>query len=696
MNDTEAQLDSALVHHRAGRLAQAKALYEQILRTQPGQPDALHRLGLLACQTGQHEAGIALMERSLAARPDAVCCNDLGIVLSERGQVAQAIERYRRAIALRPDYPEAHNNLGNALKDTGELEAAAASYRKAIGLRPDFPQAYVNLSAVQRRQKAYLLAIGTAQRAVQLAPGLAEAHNNLGNAYHGLDDLAAAAASYRRALELDPVDSNTHHNLSLVLLKQGRYGEAQLHCRRAMAACTSNASMHVCLGDILRAQGDMDGAIDAYRAAHQLDPGGATLALPRLLFCAAGSARVTPQQFLDDARRYGRLMASRARPFVHDRQKRAARAAGRPLRVGFVSPDLRQHPVGIFLESVLAHIDRTRIEPIAYATHPAEDDVTARLKAHFSAWHSLVGLDTESAARRILGDGIDVLIDLAGHTAWSALPVFCWKPAPVQSTWIGFFATTGCEAIDYIIGDRYVLPASEEHHFVEKPWRLPDCYVCFTPPPYDVEVASLPMLSAGTVTFGYFGKLTKVTDDVIALWSQLLCSVERSRLFLKAPALDARDLQQAMAHRFAIHGIAPERLTLEGASPRDQYFAAYNRVDIALSPFPYSAGTTTAEALWMGVPVLCLAGDRFVAHICESMLHTAGLGDWIAASRQAYVEKAVAFTNDRARLAHLRKTLRARVLASSLGDAPRFARTLEAAFRAMWDRYLAADDSAQM
>ncbi|MBN3761801.1 tetratricopeptide repeat protein [Burkholderia sp. Ac-20365] len=691
MNDTEQRLDAALDHHRAGRLAEAKALYGQILQAQPRQPDALHRLGLLACQTGQHEAGIALMEQSLTVRPDAVCCNDLGIVLRERGRPGQAIAQHRRALALRPDYAEAHNNLGNALRDTGELEAAAASYRHAIALRPDFAQAYVNLSAVFRRQKSYALAVSTAQRAVELAPALAQAHNNLGNAYQGLDDLAAAVACYRRAVELDPPDSAIHHNLSLVLLKQKQYGEALTHCRRAMQTCAPNASMYVCLGDILRAQGDMDGAIDAYRAAHERDPHAATLALQRLLFCSAGSPHVTPAQFLNDARHYGRVMASRARPFHHDRQQRAAHAAGRPLRVGFVSPDLRQHPVGIFLENVLAHIDRARIEPVAYATHPAEDEVSARLKTHFSAWHSLVALDTGSAAQRVLADNIDILIDLAGHTAWSGLPMFCWKPAPVQASWIGFFATTGCEAIDYVIGDRHVLPASEESHFVEQPWRLPDSYLCFTPPPYDVEAAPPPMFATGTVTFGFFGKLTKVTDDVVALWSQLLHAIPRSRLFLKARELEAHDIQQAIARKFAAHDIAPQRLTLEGESPRDQYFAAYNRVDIALSPYPYSAGTTTAEALWMGVPVLCLTGDRFVMHICESMLHTVGLEEWIAPDRQAYVEKAVAFSNDRTALAHLRGTLRARMLNSPLGDAPRFARSLDAAFHAMWQRYVSGD-----
>jgi protein O-GlcNAc transferase len=721
MNDHAQRLDAALAHHRAGRTAQAKTIYHQILQVQPGQPDALHLLGLLACQARQYDAGIALMEQSLAVRPDAVCLNNLGSMLREHGQLAQAIQRYRSAVTLGPDYPEAHNNLGkalreahepdaaahscaraielrpayadahynlgNALLDLGRLDEAAASYGKALALKPDDALAYSNLAVVLCRQRKFAAAVQAGLRAVALAPQLADAHNNLGNACQGLENLAAAAASYRRVLEIDPSDASAHHNLALVLLKQGQHAEALTHCRRAMTAASPSRSTYLCLGDILRAEGDMEGALDAYRQALALDPGSALQTLPRLLFCAAGSAQVTPAQFIADARRYGSLMALEARPFSHDRQARIAQCGTRALRVGFVSPDLREHPVGIFLENVLAYIDPNRIELSAYATHGLEDAVTSRLKPHFRAWQLLTGLDTQTAARRIYDDGIDVLVDLAGHTAWTGLPVFCWKPAPVQATWLGFFATTGCAAVDYIIGDRHVLPVDEEQHFVEKPWRLPDSYVCFTPPEYDVEPGPLPLLANGAVTFGYFGKLAKLTDHVVALWSRLLGAIPHSRLFLKAPGLEAQSVQQATAERFAMHGIGAARLVMEGASPRAQYFAAYRRVDITLSPFPYPAGTTTAESLWMGVPVLGMQGDRFVTHICESLLRTARLDEWIAADDEAYLQKAIAYASDREALTQMRASLRARVLASPLCDARRFAGNLEAAFCAMWERY---------
>lgn len=556
MNDIHDTLQSALAHHQAGRLAEAKTLYDAILTAQPGQPDALHFLGLLACQLKQYDAGLALMEHSLVERPDASYFNNLGNMLRESGRLDDAIARYRRAVALRPDYPEAHNNLGNALRDAREPTAAMESCARAIELRPGYAQAYnnlgnalqdlgdldgaathyvraieldasmamahANLSAVRHKQLRCAEALTHALDAIRLAPNLAEAHNHAGNAYHGLDRLDAAEASHRTAVTLNPADAGACHNLSVVLLKLQRLDEALVYCRQALQAGPPAVLMHVNLGDILRAQGNVDAAVHAYREALALvrdaaDDVAATV-LNRLLFSAAASACVNPADYLADARRYGRHLAARSTRHAHDPRERAVRAQGRPLRVGFVSGDLRLHPVGIFLESVLAHLERTRIDLRVYVTTDEEDAITAKLKPHANGWRSIAALGPEAAARMILDDEIDVLVDLAGHTQSSGLPVFGWKPAPVQASWLGFFASTGCDAIDYFIGDRYTLPDAEAHHFVEKPWRLPDSFLCFTPPACDVEVGPLPMAASGHPTFGCFGQLVKIGDDVVRAW----------------------------------------------------------------------------------------------------------------------------------------------------------------------------------
>ncbi|WAS54384.1 tetratricopeptide repeat protein [Burkholderia ambifaria] len=822
MNDIQQALQEALTHHQAGRLGEAKTLYDAILHAQPGQPDAMHFLGLLACQLKQYDAGLALMERSLAARPDASYFNNLGNMLRECGRLDDAIAHYRRAVALRPDYPEAHNNLGNALRDArdpaeamqscsraielrpgyaeaynnlgnvlqdlGELDAAAASYGKAIAFHPAYAEAHSNLGNVLRAQERHADAIVQYRRAIELNPALrvahrglaialratddfdgaleharaglepddaeghctlgrslrsmndfdgaarlferaceidpgyapawcrlgelrcqqgeyeeslrlcrhaieldpelADAYNFLGLAYHNLDRMAASELSHRHAIDLNPDDADAHHNLAAALFRLDKLDEAMSEYRIAQELGVDPVKIQLTLGDILWAKRDFAGAVAAFREAVEHDP---HRAYARLLFNMSSSPAFAPEEWVVDAQRYGDYLSRDARLLSHDREQRARQAHGRPLRVGFVSGDLRQHPVGIFLESVLAHLDRTRIEPHAYVTFVVEDDVTARLKSGFASWKKLTCLNRDQAARMIHDDGIDVLVDLAGHTNWSGLPVFAHRPAPVQASWLGFFATTGCRAIDYFIGDPHTLPADEAHHFVEQPWHLPDSYLCFTPPAYDVAVGPLPMATNGGVTFGCFGKLTKISDDVIALWSRLLHALPDARLMLKAHELGASDLNRATLERFARHGIGAHQLILEGGSPRAEYFNAYNRIDIALSPFPYPGGTTTAEALWMGVPVIGMKGGRFVTHICESLLHAAGMGDWIAADEDAYLAKAIAFARDRDALAALRATLRERTLASPLCDAARFARNLEDAFHGMWARYVAGD-----
>ena len=324
------------------------------------------------------------------------------------------------------------------------------------------------------------------------------------------------------------------------------------------------------------------------------------------------------------------------------------------------------------------------MELIAYPSHFRTDALTERIKACCYGWHSAVGLSDENLARRISDDGIDILIDLSGHTAHSRLPMFAWKPAPVQASWLGYFATTGVAAMDYLIADPWTVQKAEEASFTEKIWRLPDSYLCFTPPDVDVQVVPLPALTNGHVTFGCFNHLSKMNDAVVALWARVLQAVPGSRLFLKAKQLGEATVRQSVVERFATHGVDAGRLILEGAAPRAELLASYRRVDIALDPLPYPGGTTSVEALWMGVPVLTLAGERFLSHIGESILRNVGMPEWIAADADGYVARAVSYAGDLPYLATLRNGLRRQVLGSPLFDAPRFAHHFEAALRGMW------------
>jgi predicted O-linked N-acetylglucosamine transferase (SPINDLY family) len=321
--------------------------------------------------------------------------------------------------------------------------------------------------------------------------------------------------------------------------------------------------------------------------------------------------------------------------------------------------------------------------------------MTERLKPLFRRWTRVIGLRDAALAARIHEDAIDILIDLAGHTADNRLSVFARKSAPVQVAWLGYFATTGVQGMDYLLADPQVSPVDEASHFSETVWRLPEIYYCFTPPNVQLPVALLPAASNGHVTFGCFNKLTKMNDEVVQVWSRVLHALPAAKLMLKSKGLGDAAQRISVLQRYARHGIAPERLILEGASPRVEYLAAYRQVDIALDPFPYPGGTTTVEGLWMGVPALTLKGDRFIGHQGETIMTNAGLGEWIAQDMDDYVAKAITFGGDLAALADLRGRLRGQLLASPVCDAPRFARNFETALRGMWTKWCAEQGNAR-
>ncbi|MGY6238994.1 tetratricopeptide repeat protein [Burkholderia ambifaria] len=589
------------------------------------------------------------------------------------------------------DSPVATIEAALALHQADRLEEAETLYRRILEAEPRHADALHLLGLIGHQYGRYHEATELIMAAIEIKPD-ATYYYNLGNVMQANNRPAAAAECFRLAIELRPGYVDAYNNLGNAQRLAGHAREAVDAFCQAIALQPDHGQAYNNLGNALLDLNEIPAALEAYQHAVALRP---ELPEPRsnLLFAYHYSDAFDPHAYLDEAARFDALVTQRAQPYSTWQVDLSARI-GRPLRVGIVSGDLKAHPVGYFIEGMLAHVKRERIELHAYPTREMEDDVTARIKPRFASWTCVAGLDDAAAAARIHDDGIDVLIDASGHTIHNRLPLFAWKPAPLQMSWPGYFASTGMRAIDYVLGDRYVMPADEAAHFVERAWHLPDCYLCFTPPAVELDGGPLPMLANGYPTFGYFGKLAKLTDHVIDVWSRVLRDVPNVRLFVKAPHLDDPREQDALAARFAAHGIDAARLLFEGRSPRDEYLAAYRRVDLMLSPFPYPGGTTTAEALWMGVPVLGRRGARFLSHICESLLHAARLPEWIADDDDAYVAKAVAFARNPAELAVLRTTLRAQVLASPLCDAPRFARHFEEALHEMWVRRVDAAPGA--
>ncbi|HPT51594.1 MAG TPA: tetratricopeptide repeat protein [Accumulibacter sp.] len=606
-------------------------------------------LGVAYLQLGNSEAARIVLTRAAALLPrDAAVWDHLGVAERLSGDWPTAEKAFARSLALNSGRAETWVNRGNLQCDQGQRQAALTSFQRALELDPDCAEAIGSLGKVSHELGRLDAAARYCRELVARRPDLAEGHCNLGNVQRDFGEFDDAIASYRRALTIKPALAEAHSGLGRVWVDRGR----------------------------------LDDALSCYEQAVTIRPDFLE-AHSNLLNTMSHLGRQPPAAYLAAARRFGRQATQRAR---HPFTQWAPPVAGAPLRVGLVSGDLRQHPVGYFLENVLAHLDKDQIELHAYATHDEQDALSARLRPHLASWTALTAMSDQAAASRIHADRMQVLLDLSGHTAHNRLPVFAWRPAPVQASWLGYFATTGLTEMDYLLADPQVVPAGEEADFSETVWRLPETYLCFTPPAVglDLDVRPLPARDGRAITFGCFNNLAKLNDAVLDVWARVLLAVPGSRLLLKTALLDEENARRTTLGRFAQRGIAAERVLCEGRSPRAELLAAYHRVDIALDPFPYPGGTTSVEALWMGVPVLTRRGDRFLSRVGETIARNAGLADWIARDDDGYVALAAAHSHDLAALAGLRAALRERLPRSPLFDAPRFARHLAAALQGMW------------
>ena len=364
-----------------------------------------------------------------------------------------------------------------------------------------------------------------------------------------------------------------------------------------------------------------------------------------------------------------------------------SRDPDRRLRVGYVSADFRSHPVGWFFAPVFEHHDRKRFEVFCYSGVAHPDDFTETFRRQAECWRETLGDNDEKLAERIRADAIDILIDLSGHTRGHRLLTFARQPAPVQVTAGGHYDTTGMDAIDYLIADRFHAPEGAERYFSETLIRMPHDYICYEPPAYAPDVSGPPSLRRGYMTFGCYNNLSKLNDDVIALWAKILQALPTSRLRLQTRELNDAPTAERILDLFAERGIARERLHLLGGVPHRELLDAYGEIDIALDPFPYSGGLTTLEALWMGVPVVTLTGQTFCGRHSTSHLNNVGLSELVTATAADYVATAVALTQDTDRLTTLRRGLRAQMATSPLCDAKGYTRALEAAYREMWKKY---------
>ena len=683
LEPSQQQLDDLLEYYQTKQYDDAEKLSVSITEEFPKHPFAWKVLAIVLKQNGRINESLIASQKSVQLDlHDAEARNNLGNTLKEQGKLDESEASFRQAITLKPNYAEAHNNLGVTLEARGKLNEAEVCFRQAIVLKPNYAEGYNNLGNILKKQSKLDESEACFRQAIELKPDFAEAHNNLGVTLEAQSKLNEAEVSCRQAIKLKPDYAEAYNHLGAILQNLGRLNEAEASCLKAITLKPDHAKAYNNLGVILQKLGRLNETEASYRQAMKLKPDYAE-AHSNLLFLYSGFMYES-SHYLKKAREYGQQIA---KSVVSKYSTWLCVGNTKILRVGMVSGDLKNHPVGYFLEEFLNQLGEFDFELYAYTTQSNEDDLTLRIKPRFTRWKSLVGISDVDAADHIYNDGIHILIDLSGHTAQNRLPIFAWKPAPVQISWLGYFASTGVAEIDYILGDPYVTPTEEANHFSEKIWQLPESYICFTEPEVDIDVVSLPALDKKRVTFGCFNKIARITDPVVRVWSEILHAVPTAVLFLKDKNFDVESVRESFYDRFKFNGIQKDRLILEGESPRSKYLAAYNRVDIALSPFPYGGGTTSAEGLWMGVPVITMQGNHFLSHLGESIANNTGLSDWIAVDEEDYVAKAIAFSTDLEGLEKLRSRLRAQVLSRPLFDAERFANHFKNALRGMWKRF---------
>ncbi|OWK47277.1 TPR domain protein, putative component of TonB system [Fimbriiglobus ruber] len=669
-----------VVAYQTGQYAVALAYFTRACSLRPMSGAFHSNFGLASQALGQVDQAVTAFRRATELLPDAAEAHfNLGNALKEQRSVADARTSYLRALELDPNHTRAHNNLGNLFRDQGELDAAERSLRRAVELEPAYPDSLANLGNVLWDRGQLDEAERYCRDAIRAKPDYAAAWTNLGNVLRSQKRWAESESAYRRALELQPELAEIHGNLGAVLLDQGRLDEAIGFFRRAVELRPERSEAHSVLGNALLTGGQIEEGDACYRRAVELQPE-SSRALSAALHWRQYRPDVTLASLAADHAewdaRYGRP-ARTARPqTVHP-----SAANGRPLRVGFVSADFGRHPVGYFCVRALEALDPREVEVVCYSTSRRNDDLTARFKRAAARWYDAGPMSDDALAGQIAADGIDILFDLAGHTAANRLSVFARKPAPVQITWIGSEGTTGLSAMDFILADERLIPTGVDAHYREKVLRLPDVYVCYEPPAGAPAVGPLPVRSRGGVTFGSFNNPAKIHAGVVAVWASILRRVADSRLVLKYRCLGDHGTRDRYLKMFAEHGVGADRLEFEDWSPHAEMLARYNTIDIALDPFPFVGGATTCEALWMGVPVITRPGETFAGRHSLSYLTAIGATETVARGLDDYVELAVGWAEDLDRLASVRADLRPRIEASPLCDGRQFAAQLTSALR---------------
>jgi predicted O-linked N-acetylglucosamine transferase (SPINDLY family) len=727
-NNAEVLYFLGVIYSQLGNYDLAIQNIKKSLQFFPNNPDAYHIIGMSYQSQGMLSEAIEYYQKTIQQRPDyAEAYNNLGNVLKERRRIEEAIENYRKAVQLKPDLAVAYYNLGVIHQEKQEYDEAISYFRKALEFdasnlniqrmlavvlqkkaeRDNAPESY---QEAERRLREIIItnphdyssyndlgnvlkdmgkiteAMACYRKAFELNPNFVDAYFNAGDALFELGQVDEAINNYQKVIKLNPNFSDAYNNLGILLVEKNRISEALQCFETALQQDQNSVKALSNLGNILSDYGQVEEAERYYRRALSIEPG-LSKVNSNLLLCMNYNPVYEAETILSEHLNFSRNFAEPLYPvsvlFLNPKN------IVRRLRIGYISPDFRRHSVAYFIEPVITSHNRNHVEVFCYSDVLKPDDFTENIRGKADHWREIAKLSDERVAELIRKDGIDILVDLAGHTANNRILVFARKPAPVQVSWIGYPFSTGLSSMDYKIVDRYTDPHGwTEKYYTERLYRLPDSFLCYKPERDAPEIADPPVLKEGYLTLGSFNNLAKVSDELLLLWAEILRMVPYAHLLIKAKGLSSELTRGDLLAFFSEQGISAERIKLyPWISAQLEHLALYNKVDIALDTFPYHGTTTTCEALYMGVPVITLSGKTHASRVGASLLSNVGLPDFIASSRDDYKRIAMKLSHNVMRLSSLRKELRDMMSRSILTDAQRFTDNLENAFREMWTRW---------
>ncbi|OGI09964.1 MAG: hypothetical protein A2Y40_02035 [Candidatus Margulisbacteria bacterium GWF2_35_9] len=673
-----------------GETEAAISHYNKILDIKPDFYEANYMLGIIFKDLGKEKEAIIEFQKAIDGKPELVE-SYFGMVecLIRDGQKENAIKILKRIIQIKPHFSEAYFNLGVLFEESGQLQPAISNFKKAIKLNPNNVMFYYNLANVLKRNRDFPEAILYFQAALRLKNDSFEIHYNLANTYNSLANYDQAIDHYQQVIKLRPDFVAAYFNLGNVYKDTNRNSEAVIQYETVIKLKPDFVEACNNLGQIYYKQGNYGKAMDQYRNAIRVRPN-YHQAYSNYLYLLNFDHQMKASEIFNEhkhwAEQFKSLSASVTISEPHNNNILC------PLCIGYVSADFRVHSVAYFISQIVKYHNHKKYKIICYSTTSVEDEMTNWFKKEADLWRNIDGKTDEEASEMIKKDKVNILVDLSGHTAFNRITLFTKRNAPVQVSYLGYPNTTGLKTLDYRITDHYADPLGEtEKYYTEELTRLPESFICYQAPESCPQIENKSLHNKKSITFGSFNQLIKINEQVLDLWIKILHSVPESKLILKNKSFTDDDVTKEFKTKMMNNGIDSTRLSLIGYLPKkSDHFALYNKMDIVLDTFPYNGATTTCEALWMGCPVITLAGAMHVSRVGVSILNNIGLPQLVANSVEDYLKIAVRIANDREELEHLHKSLRSKMERSILKDGKQIVSSLEMLYEEMIRKKMSA------